>query len=33
VTLDDVLDILSQELSLLVGAIESEGKRERQMRP
>lgn len=33
VTLDDVLDILSQELSLLVGAIESEEKRERQMRP
>lgn len=33
VTLDDVLDVLSQELSLLVGAIESEGKRERQMRP
>ena len=33
VTLDDVLDVLSQELSLLVGAIESEEKRERQMRP
>jgi CBS domain-containing protein len=32
VTLDDVLDILAQELSLLVGAIDSEGKRERQMR-
>lgn len=31
-TLDDVLDVLSQELSLLVGAIDSEGKRERQMR-
>lgn len=32
VTLDDVLDILSQELGLLVAAIETEGKRERQMR-
>jgi CBS domain-containing protein len=32
VTLDDVLDILSQELGLLVSAIDSEGKRERQMR-
>ncbi|MDO8447371.1 MAG: CBS domain-containing protein [Rhodoferax sp.] len=32
VTLDDVLDILAQELSLLVGAIDGEGKRERQMR-
>lgn len=32
VTLDDVLDILSQELGLLVAAIDSEGKRERQMR-
>ena len=32
VTLDDVLDILVQELGLLVGAIDSEGKRERQMR-
>lgn len=31
-TLDDVLDILSEELSLLVAAIGSEGKRERQMR-
>jgi CBS domain-containing protein len=31
-TLDDVLDVLSQELSQLVGAIASEGKRERQMR-
>jgi len=31
-TLDDVLDVLSQELSLLVAAIDSEGKRERQMR-
>ena len=31
-TLDDVLDVLSQELSLLVGAIDSVGKRERQMR-
>lgn len=32
VTLDDVLDIMAQELSLLVAAIDSEGKRERQMR-
>jgi len=32
VTLDDVLDILSQELGLLVAAIDSEGRRERQMR-
>ena len=32
VTLDDVLDILSQELGLLVAAIDSEGKRERQVR-
>ncbi len=32
VTLDDVLDILAQELGLLVGAIVSEGTRERQMR-
>lgn len=32
VTLDDVLDILAQELSLLVAAIDSEGKRERVMR-
>jgi CBS domain-containing protein len=32
VTLDDVLDIMAQELGLLVGAIDSEGKRERQMR-
>jgi CBS domain-containing protein len=31
-TLDDVLDVLSQELSLLVAAIDNEGKRERQMR-
>lgn len=31
-TLDDVLDILAQELSLLVAAIDSEGKRERMMR-
>jgi CBS domain-containing protein len=31
-TLDDVLDVLSQELGLLVAAIDSEGKRERQMR-
>lgn len=31
-TLDDVLDILSQELSLLVAAIGSEGAREREMR-
>lgn len=32
VTFDDVLDIMAQELSLLVAAIDSEGKRERQMR-
>lgn len=32
VTLDDVLDILAQELALLVGAIDSEGQRERQIR-
>ncbi len=32
VTLDDVLDILAQELGLLVGAIDSEGQRERQIR-
>lgn len=32
VTLDDVLDILSQELGLLVAAIATEGQRERQMR-
>jgi len=32
VTLDDVLDILSQELVLLVAAINTEGQRERQMR-
>lgn len=32
VALDDVLDILAQELGLLVAAIDSEGKRERQMR-
>lgn len=32
VAVDDVLDILSQELSLLVAAIDSEGKRERQVR-
>ncbi len=32
VTLDDVLDILSQELGLLVAAIDSEGKREQQAR-
>lgn len=32
VTLDDVLDVLAQELGLLVAAIDSEGKRERQMR-
>jgi CBS domain-containing protein len=30
--LDDVLDVLSQELSLLVGAIDSQSKRERQIR-
>jgi CBS domain-containing protein len=32
VTLDDVLDVLAQELGLLVAAIDSEGKRERQLR-
>ena len=32
VTLDDVLDILSEELVLLVGAIASQPKRERQRR-
>lgn len=32
VTLDDVLDILSQELGLLVAAIASEGQRERKIR-
>ena len=32
VTMDDVLTILSEELSLLVGAIDSQGKRERLMR-
>lgn len=32
VTLDDVLNVLSEELGLLVDAIGSEGKRERQMR-
>ncbi|ABD71549.1 putative signal-transduction protein with CBS domains [Rhodoferax ferrireducens T118] len=32
VTLDDVLDILAQELGLLVAAIDSEGRRERQIR-
>lgn len=32
VTLDDVLDILSQELGLLVAAIDSEGQRERKIR-
>lgn len=31
-TLDDVLSILTEELSLLVGAIDSEGERERRMR-
>lgn len=31
-SLDDVLDILAQELGLLVAAIDSEGKREREMR-
>jgi len=31
-TLDDVLVILAEELSLLVGAIDREGQRERQMR-
>lgn len=32
VTLDDVLDILAQEFGLLVAAIDSEGKREHQVR-
>jgi len=32
VTLDDVLDILAEEITLLVAAITSEGKRERQLR-
>jgi CBS domain-containing protein len=32
VALDDVLDILTQEMGLLVGAIEREGERERMMR-
>ncbi|RFO96075.1 CBS domain-containing protein [Rhodoferax lacus] len=32
VTLDDVLDILAEELSLLVGTIQSGKQRERQMR-
>ncbi|MDP3796039.1 MAG: CBS domain-containing protein [Polaromonas sp.] len=32
VTLDDVLNVLSEELGLLVDAIDSEGKRERKMR-
>jgi CBS domain-containing protein len=32
VTLDDVLNILAEELGLLVAAIDTEGKRERQMR-
>jgi CBS domain-containing protein len=32
VTLDDVLDIMAQELGLLVGAIDSERQRERQVR-
>lgn len=31
-TLDDVLDVLSEELGLLVAAVASAGKRERQMR-
>ena len=31
VTLDDVLDILSQELALVVEAIDSEGRRERKL--
>ena len=29
-TLDDLLDVLSEELGLLVSAIDSEGKRERE---
>lgn len=32
VSLDDVLGVLSEELSLLVGTVDSEGKRERKMR-
>lgn len=32
VTLDDVLGVLSEELGLLVGTVDSEGKRERRMR-
>lgn len=32
VTLDDVLGVLSEELSLLAGTIDSEGQRERKMR-
>ncbi|MDP2451131.1 MAG: CBS domain-containing protein [Polaromonas sp.] len=32
VTLDDVLGVLSEELGLLVGTVDSEGKRERKMR-
>jgi len=32
-TLDDVLAVLSEELGLLVAAIDSEGQRERRMRP
>ncbi len=31
-TLDDVLNVLSEELGLLVDAIDTEGKRERKMR-
>lgn len=33
VTLDDVLTVLSEELGLLVAAIDREGQRERQRRP
>lgn len=32
VSLDDVLGVLSEELSLLVGTVDSEGQRERKMR-
>jgi len=32
-TLDDVLAVLAEEFSLLVAAIDREGRRERQMRP
>ncbi|MDO8371905.1 MAG: CBS domain-containing protein [Pseudomonadota bacterium] len=32
VTLDDVLGVLSEELGLLAGTVDSEGKRERKMR-